>query len=91
MNVFTREYWEIAQRVCTPAELEAVELERHGNSQWQIARTLGISRSAARERLRNAKRKIDARADQESIDIGGDGPAARDAVRARFVAGGRGP
>lgn len=54
------ELWAVAERVCTPAELEAYRLELRGLSQWTMATALGISRSALRERLRNAGRKITA-------------------------------
>lgn len=49
----------VARLVCTAAELEAVERWEAGMSQWAIAYELGISRSAVRERLRNAERKIE--------------------------------
>lgn len=50
--------WEIAQRVCTPAELEAVRLREH-MSQRAIAYHLGISREAVRDRLKRADQKIE--------------------------------
>jgi predicted DNA-binding protein (UPF0251 family) len=58
------EVWAVACRVCTPAELRAYELERSGLSQRTMATVLGISRSALRERLGNAARKIAAAMDE---------------------------
>jgi RNA polymerase sigma factor (sigma-70 family) len=42
----------------TPNEQEALELAQRGLSQRTIALTLGISRSAVRARLENARRKL---------------------------------
>lgn len=52
-------YWETARKVCTEKELEVLEYaDQHGLGQRQIALSLGLSRSAVRERLENARRKI---------------------------------
>lgn len=51
---------QIAQHVCTPAELETWTLANRGLSQRNIAAALHISRSTVRSRLENAARKIDA-------------------------------
>lgn len=54
-------YWTTARIVCTPAELAALELrDRYEHSDRRIAMILGISRSAVRDRLFNADRKIHA-------------------------------
>ena len=52
-------YWQTAQQVCTPLELQTLELRdrRHMGSRL-IALHLGVSRAAIRERLDNADRKI---------------------------------
>ncbi len=47
-----------AASVCTPAELAAWTLADRGLSQRTIALELGISRSAVRARLEEARRKI---------------------------------
>jgi DNA-binding CsgD family transcriptional regulator len=48
----------IAQRVCTPKELDALTLYRKGLGYRAIGRTLGISRDAARARIEHAIGKI---------------------------------
>ena len=42
----------------TPAEQQALDLHNKGLSQRTIAHALGISRSAVRARLENARRKL---------------------------------
>lgn len=52
-----RELWELAAEVCTPAELEALQLhERLGYR--RIAVVLGITFDAARDRVRRAEAKV---------------------------------
>ncbi len=50
----------IAQAILTPAEHDAYQLNQRGLSQRTIALHLGISRSAVRARLENARRKLHA-------------------------------
>jgi DNA-binding CsgD family transcriptional regulator len=49
----------VAERVCTAKELEAYHLVSRGLSERAVALALGLSRSAVRGRLENARRKID--------------------------------
>jgi DNA-binding CsgD family transcriptional regulator len=49
---------ELAATVCTPKELEVLQLAHRGMSERSIALALDISRSAVRSRLENAIRKI---------------------------------
>lgn len=49
----------IAERVCTPKELEVLALARIEIGRRRGARMLGISESAWRHRIDNAMRKID--------------------------------
>ena len=51
-------YWQTATKVCTPKELQALELVRAGLGEWQAALRLGISRRSLRDRVTNAERKI---------------------------------
>lgn len=46
------------ERVCSTKELDAVKLSLDGAGRRRIAHALGISESSARDRLRNARRKI---------------------------------
>lgn len=48
----------VAERVCTPRELEVVKLRCRGLSWRSVALVLGISRAAARDRWQRAARKI---------------------------------
>lgn len=48
----------IAERVCTPKELDALTLYRKGLGYRAIGRMLGISRDAARARIEHAIGKI---------------------------------
>lgn len=49
--------WEIARRVCTPAEIKALELHEQVGYR-RIAVILGISFDAARDRVRRAEAKV---------------------------------
>jgi DNA-binding CsgD family transcriptional regulator len=49
---------EIMERVCTEAELDALELKAIGYGTRSIATQLGIGRRALRDRLQSAERKI---------------------------------
>ena len=53
------EFGDVAKRVCTDAEREVLELMAAGKGQRAIARELGISRSAARDRYHAAAEKIE--------------------------------
>lgn len=54
-----QQIWTIAQAVCTPNELQALDHRYRRNlSHRHAALTLGISVSALRDRLTNAHRKI---------------------------------
>lgn len=50
---------ELARVHCTPAEQDALRLEAAGLSERNIALALDISRRTVRDRLWNARRKID--------------------------------
>jgi DNA-binding NarL/FixJ family response regulator len=56
---------ELAQTHCTPAEQDVLRLEAAGLSERNIALALDISRRAVRDRLWNARRKIDIALRQE--------------------------
>jgi len=56
----------IVQRVCTPHELEALHLKAQGLGIRSISRSLGISRSATKDRLSNAHRKIQQALNEEA-------------------------
>lgn len=49
---------ELAERVCTRAELDALKLWDAGYGYARLGAALGISRSAARDRIKNGMRKI---------------------------------
>lgn len=49
--------WQTAQHVCTPLELQALDWWRRGAGYKRIALILGISRSAARDRIDRATTK----------------------------------
>jgi DNA-binding CsgD family transcriptional regulator len=49
---------ELATRVCTEKELEALKLKVAGYGERRIAVVLNISRTTVRDRLRNAERKL---------------------------------
>lgn len=49
---------EIAERVLTPKQLEAVKLLNAGYGKRTIAQSLGIDVATARDRLRAAERKL---------------------------------
>lgn len=49
---------EAAARVCTPQEIDVLRLYAHGLGYRAIAKTLGIDRDTARNRLTRASRKI---------------------------------
>lgn len=50
----------LAERVCTDAELDALKLWDAGYGYARLGAALGISRSAARDRVKNGMRKITA-------------------------------
>jgi DNA-binding NarL/FixJ family response regulator len=49
---------EIAERVLTPPQLEAFQLECDGRGTMAIARRLLVTRSAVRDRLHNAHTRL---------------------------------
>lgn len=49
--------WDIARRVCTPAELQALQLHEQVGYR-RIAVILGITFDAARDRVRRAEMKV---------------------------------
>jgi len=49
---------EIATRVCTPKELEALELRHAGLSLRQIAFVLDLSLTTVADRIRRAEQKV---------------------------------
>lgn len=52
-------YWQIAANVCTPKQLEVLELKnRHGWALRPIASYLGISVGTVRDHLARAEQKI---------------------------------
>jgi len=50
--------WAIAERVCTPNQLEALRLKATGFSERRIASIIGITRPAVQDRLAGAFLKI---------------------------------
>lgn len=50
--------WQTAQHICTPAELDALDWWRRGAGYKRISLILGISRSAARDRIDRARNKL---------------------------------
>lgn len=52
-----RELWDLAARVCTPAELEALRLHEQVGYR-RMAVILGITFDAARDRVRRAEAKL---------------------------------
>lgn len=50
---------DVFERLCSPKELDAVKLTLDGAGRRTVGRALGISDSAARDRLRNARRKTE--------------------------------
>ncbi len=58
---------ETAERVLTDKQLDAVKLSLDGAGTGRIGRALGISRSAARDRLDNAHRKLADNLDPELV------------------------
>lgn len=61
--------WErdAAERVSTAKELEALKLKSLGYGRRRIASVLGISDSAVRDRLRSARRKIEAELNERGL------------------------
>lgn len=49
---------EVAERVCTPAQLEALKLVGEGYGYKRAARMLGVTTGAVRDRLNGAYLKI---------------------------------
>ena len=49
---------DVIERVCTPAEIDALKLKALGYGRRRMGVVLGISDSAVRDRLRSAERKI---------------------------------
>lgn len=54
----TTDHWEIAHRICTPRELEALKLHEHGLSYRMIALHLGVSTQRAHQLVRRSGDKI---------------------------------
>ena len=52
------DFWKIAERVCTVAQLEALRYQAAGFSPRRIADVLDISHEAVRDRLERGGRKI---------------------------------
>lgn len=50
----TESEWQVAERACTPAQLQALDYWRHGYGYKRIALVLGIPRDAARGRIERA-------------------------------------
>ncbi len=50
---------EVAERVCTPPQLEALKLKSWGYGRRRIALMLNLSETAVRDRLRAAARAIE--------------------------------
>lgn len=51
------DFWNAAQTVCTPKELQALRLNIAGMGARRIARVLDISHQAVTDRLHRAKQK----------------------------------
>lgn len=47
----TADEWAIAQQVCTPKQLQALDLYRRGAGRRRIAIALGITPAAVRDRI----------------------------------------
>lgn len=58
---------ELATTVCSQAEQDVLRLEAAGLSERNIALALDISRRAVRDRLWNARRKIDIALREEDV------------------------
>lgn len=54
----TTRYWATANQVCTPKEIEALQLREHGLGARRTALILGISRGTVRSRLERADQRI---------------------------------
>lgn len=57
-DALSPELRELAARVCTEKELEALKLKAAGYGERRIAIVLNISRTSVRDRLRNGERKL---------------------------------
>lgn len=57
-DTLSPELRELAERVCTSKELEALKLKSAGYGRRRIAIVIGISETAVRDRLRSAERKL---------------------------------
>jgi DNA-binding CsgD family transcriptional regulator len=53
---------ELIERACTPKEVEVMQLKAQGYGKARMARILGISEEAVRDRMRRAVRKVRAEA-----------------------------
>lgn len=51
---------QVIERVCTPAEIEALKLKAAGYGRRRAALVLRISESALRDRMNSARRKVEA-------------------------------
>jgi predicted DNA-binding protein (UPF0251 family) len=52
-------YWSVAERICTPQELQMLELrDTHKFTKTQIAHHLGISRETVSDTLARANQKL---------------------------------
>lgn len=56
---------DVAERVCTEKELQALKLSLDGAGYRRIAHALGIAPETCRIRLQNARRKLAIALDQE--------------------------
>lgn len=54
-----QDHWPIAHRICSPRELEALQLHDHGLSYRTIALHLGISTQRAHQLVHRAGQKIE--------------------------------
>jgi DNA-binding CsgD family transcriptional regulator len=64
-STLSPEMRELAERVCTPKELEALKLKASGYGRRRIAIVIGISETAVRDRLRSGERKLAAALEDE--------------------------
>lgn len=56
--MLTEYEWEIAKKVCTLKQRQALDLYRRGWTLGQIARHLDVDRTSVRSRLETADRKL---------------------------------
>jgi DNA-binding CsgD family transcriptional regulator len=64
--LLSREEWELAKKVCTPKQLEALDLWRRGVGKRRMGDLLDIDPSTARDRVRAGLRRLGRALEQAS-------------------------